>query len=102
MPSTMADDTGARGSGRTTAQIRRAPVGAFIVTPHLHYSRDLAMREGRADIKFVSLDSAKAHGWSRTRGVRGADMVMLDHACWQFMTRAERAEFFALQSVFEW
>lgn len=102
MPSTMADDFGARGSGRTTAQMRRAPEGALMVTLNRSYSRQLAMREGRGDIRFVSLDSAKAHGWSCMQGIRGADMVILDHACWQFMTRAERAKFLELQSVFEW
>ena len=102
MPSTIADDIGPRGSGRTTAQIRRAPAGALMITPHIGYSRDIARRLDRGDIKFVSLDTAKARGWDRTRGIRGSDAVMLDHACWQFMSKAEREYFYQLQNINQW
>lgn len=105
MPSSIDDDDGDRRSGRTTAQIKRAPPNALMITPngpHIGVSRHLAVGLGRGDIKFVSLGMAKASGWQRTRGLRGTDAVMLDHACWRFMSQADREEFLELQAAFGW
>ena len=105
MPSTNADDDGNRGTGRTTAQMKRAPQRALIVVPNLpftRYAKDLAFKIGRNDLQFISLESAKRYGWQRTRGLRGRDAVMLDHACWHFMNTTEREEFSELQHAYEW
>lgn len=105
MTSRPEDDLGLRGSGRTTSQIKRAPRGALIITHtrgHIHYARHIARSIGRHDVQFVSLDTAKERGWQRTRGLFGTDAVILDHACWQFMTRAEKDRFIELQNAYRW
>jgi len=76
-----------------------------MVTPnarHCDYSRHLAIGLGRLDVQFASLDTITRNGWERTRGLWGTDAVMLDHACWHFMSKAEREEFYHLQAAYGW
>lgn len=105
MPSTIADDDGERGTGRTTRQIASAKQGALFVVLNsrmIDYTKLLAFERGRTDLKIVSLETASRHGWERTRGLRGKNAVVLDHACWQQMSRTTRQEFLELQHAYEW
>ena len=67
-----------RGTGRTTSQIRSAPVGAIYIWPnsHLAYPRKIAEQVGRDDLRFVS------PGWLTAGRWQGLNLTGLvkDHA----------------------
>lgn len=66
-----------RGTGETTRQLQRAPVGSYFVwcNHHLDYPVKLAQSLGRKDIHIVS-PSWLERGW---RGCRFTDII-IDHA----------------------
>lgn len=69
-------ETSLRGSGRTTAQMRRAPANAVFIwcNVHLDYPRRLAKRLGRDDLTVVSPSWLLNDSWGISRE------VVLDHA----------------------
>ena len=105
MTSSISDDFGDRGSGRTTRQLRgTAEHGVYIVlnVAMRRYTEHLARSVGRADVRVMLLETASSYGWEKLRGVRGLNAVTLDHACWRFMTKQERSGFLQRQAAGEW
>lgn len=75
-------DDSQRGNGFTTAQIKRAPLGALYIWPthaSIGYAKDLARKLGRADLEIVSPSVLDYRG-QRLHGRRLSGIV-LDHAC---------------------
>lgn len=69
-----------RGTGRTTEQMRAAPIGAFFVwvNDRLEYPKDLSRSIGRTDLQIIRPSKLERH--ESFAGVR-APAVILDHAC---------------------
>lgn len=82
-------DDSTRGTGRSTRQMQAAPIGAHVVVLHqIHvaYSRRLAERIGREDLKIVPLTFLDDNRW---RGLKFAGLIV-DHACFEYPAIGER------------
>jgi len=83
----------ARGSGRTTRQLKEAPRYAYYVCPNtasINYTKRMAISLGRSDLHFTTADM-----FGTLRGVYMLNIV-LDHAC--MLTATEMENFRILQS----
>ena len=77
-----------RGAGKTTEQMKAAPVGAVFVwcNDRIEYARRLAHFLSRPDLKIKPRSWVRGGGW---QGLRAA--VVVDHAARAFMSALEHA-----------
>jgi len=79
-------DTGDRGTGRTTKQIKEAPQGAIFICPPdaFDYTRRLVHDLGRTDLRIErpSFFDGRWHGLRLP--------IVVDHAAPEYMTNRER------------
>lgn len=74
-----------RGAGKTTSQLRAAPLGAVYIVPTkgaISYTKALAASLGRTDLEIVSPT------W--VEGSRGRPrQIAADHATWSYLSRQQ-------------
>ena len=88
-----------RGTGRTTKQIKEAPLRALFIAPTHHavnYTKRLARSLGREDLEILS-PSVLQNAAERLHG-RTIDALIYDHALYECLHKAERKNYFVARA----